>query len=135
MIDCDAAELVAKIIEAFVVEYRQASNVDVTKTLLYGVLRDTSYALAFVTPDGKHSGVPLQDLLRDPSPVSQYDFADLRRLIHTLWRAENWNGEAVETGDSPVCQAVRRGMLLSISRRLCELVERARQEAPEVDPR
>jgi hypothetical protein len=125
MIDYRAAGLVAQIIAAFVAEYRQSSSIDASQTRLYEVLREACYALAFVTPDGNNARVPLKELLRDPAPIADYDFVELRRLIHTLWRAEHWNYQCIESGVNPVSEAVRSGTLQAISHRLGDLVEAA----------
>jgi hypothetical protein len=92
-------------------------------------LKKACYALGFVTSDGDNRNVPLQDLIDEPDCISAYDFVGLRRIIHTLWRAEWWNSQSVPSGANPTSEAVRSRALHAISRRLRELVEAARSAA------
>jgi hypothetical protein len=125
LIDVAAAELIADLMEAFVVEYRHGRSVDAQQSVTYELLRKACYGLAFVTADGNHKGIPLQEIIKEPRRIAAVEFPELRRIIHTLWRAENWNSQVIDSGDNPVSRSVQSGTLLAISQRLRELIELA----------
>lgn len=132
LIDVEAARLVAQMMETFSEAYLRSAAETAEWKPIYEVLRESVYTLGFVTSDGSHSNVPLQQLLEDPGGIASLDFVGIRGLVHTLWRAEHWNDPSlIDEGISPVAQAVRGGALRMIADRLRELSDMAESDKGE----